>query len=264
MMQRSFERASGQLRPLKLIKDISEYAGGSVLFEIGKTKVLCSVTLQDGVPSFLRGTDTGWLTAEYAMLPMSTPRRTMRESSLIKRSGRSIEISRLIGRSLRAVVDRTLLGERTILIDCDVLQADGGTRTASITGAYCALRLAVAKWVAAGVLSRSILLDELAAISVGIVDGTPVLDLDFKEDTQAQVDFNFVLTRSGRVIEMQGAAERQPFSWEEFERMRALACQGVEQLFAFIDEHIDVTQENAPSSSATAHLGGSFDTTNAW
>jgi ribonuclease PH len=180
---------------------------------MGKTKVLCAVSLQQGVPHFLRGKKTGWLTAEYSLLPASTPIRTVREITANKRNGRTIEISRVIGRALRSVVNLDPLGEQTIFIDCDVLQADGGTRTACITGAYLALKAAVAQWLHRGIISETILIDELAAISVGLAQDTVLLDLDFIEDSATEADFNFVLTRSGKIIELQGSAEKFPIKW---------------------------------------------------
>src|ERR1700733_6301212 len=189
---RSGKREYNELRPLKVAYDIYSYTPGSVLFEMGNTKILCSVTLQNSVPHFLRGKRRGWLTAEYALLPASTPIRTVREVSANKRNGRTIEISRLIGRSLRSVADLAVLGESTIFIDCDVLQADGGTRTACITGAYLALKAAVVRWLEKGIIHQSLLKDELGAVSVGIADDLTLLDLDFIEDSTTFADFNFV------------------------------------------------------------------------
>ncbi len=240
---RSGQRDHDQLRPLRISYDIFKYASGSTLFEMGNTRVLCSVTLQQGVPHFLRGKKTGWLTAEYSLLPASTPIRTVREVTANKRSGRTIEISRLIGRSLRSVVNLNALGEQTIFMDCDVLQADGGTRTACITGAYLALKAAQTIWQDEGLLTGSLLIDELAAVSVGIADGTPLLDLDFVEDSATEADFNFVLTRSAKLIEIQGSAERFPLTWEQYDGMRALALKGVEELFAFYDRYPYVQNE---------------------
>jgi ribonuclease PH len=212
-----------------------------VLFALGNTKVLCSVTLQNGVPSFLKGKGTGWLVAEYAMLPTATATRTQRETQTMKRSGRSIEISRLIGRSLRTILDLQQLGERTITIDCDVLQADGGTRTACITGAYIALELATKQWVSNGLLPSSALIrDGLAAISVGFLNSVPLLDPDFSEDEALDADFNFVLTRSGSVVEVQGTAEKKAITWQQLEALHHEAQQGVTQLFVLINEAIAV------------------------
>lgn len=249
---RAGQRLHDQLRPLKITYDVFSYAAGSTLFEIGNTKVLCAVTLQQGVPHFLRGKKTGWLTAEYSLLPAATPIRTVREITANKRSGRTIEISRLIGRALRSVVNLDQLGEHTIFIDCDVLQADGGTRTACITGAYLALKSAIAKWMHKGILAKSILIDELAAISVGINQDIVLLDLDFMEDSVTEADFNFVLTRSGKVVELQGSAEGFPLTWEHYESMRFLAIKGIQELFTFFDHYPYIISSNnsllSPSS----------------
>ena len=244
---RTGQRSHDQLRPLRVSYDIFKYASGSTLFEMGNTKVICSVTLQQGVPHFLRGKKTGWLTAEYSLLPASTPIRTVREVTANKRSGRTIEISRLIGRSLRSVVNLGALGEQTIFMDCDVLQADGGTRTACITGAYLALRAAQAAWLNEGILTENLLVDELAAVSVGLANETPLLDLDFIEDSATEADFNFVLTRSGRLIEIQGSAERFPLTWDQYDQMRQLALKGVDELFCFYDRHPYVQPESMAS-----------------
>ena len=230
-------RSSDQLRSLKVTYDIYPYATGSTLFEMGNTKVLCAVTLQNGVPHFLRGRKCGWLTAEYSLLPASTPVRTVREITTNKRSGRTIEISRLIGRSLRAVTDLTAIGEQTIFIDCDVLQADGGTRTACITGAYLALKAAQVRWLEKGLISQPFIKDELAAVSVGVGSGSLILDMDFAEDSSIDVDFNFVLTRSHKIIELQGSAERGLLSWEEHDQVNKLARKGAAELFEFYDQH---------------------------
>lgn len=234
---RSGQRLYDQIRALRVTYDIYNYASGSALFEIGNTKVLCSVTLQQGVPHFLRGKKSGWLTAEYSLLPASTPIRTVREITANKRSGRTIEISRLIGRALRSVIDLGILGEQTIFIDCDVLQADGGTRTACITGAYLALKSAISKWIQKGIIKETILIDELAAISVGISQEITLLDLDFVEDNATEADFNFVLARSGKVIELQGTAERYPLTWEQYDNMKYLAIKGVGDVFSFYDQN---------------------------
>jgi len=238
---RSGARLSDQLRQLRVTYNVYQYAAGSVLFEIGNTKALCAVTLQPGVPHFLRGKKAGWLTAEYALLPTSTPSRTVREVTAHKRNGRTIEISRLIGRSLRAIVDLSLLSEQTIFIDCDVLQADGGTRTACITGAFLALRAAQEVWLERGIIPAALIKDELAAVSVGSVRGRALLDLDFLEDSSIDADFNFVLTRSGGVIEIQGSAEKAPLSWDDYEHMRFLSLKGVQELFNFFDTHPPVS-----------------------
>ncbi len=231
-------RKNDQLRKLKVTYDILAYAAGSTLFEIGNTKVLCSVTYQQGVPHFLKGKKTGWLTAEYALLPASTPLRTVRESNSYKKNGRTIEISRLVGRALRSVVKLDLLGERTIFIDCDVMQADGGTRTASITGAYLALRAAVANWGMQDIISEDILMDELAGISVGIKNGNSLLDIDFAEDSSVDADLNFILTRSGKIVELQASAEKSLISWQQYEKAKDVALIGLDEIFNFFDRSI--------------------------
>jgi ribonuclease PH len=234
---RSGQRSNDQLRSMRVSYDIYKYAASSTLFELGNTKILCSVTLQQGVPHFLRGTKKGWLTAEYSMLPASTPIRTVREVTANKRSGRTIEISRLIGRCLRSVSRLDALGEQTIFMDCDVLQADGGTRTACITAAYLALRAAQTKWLKEGRIGRELLVDELAAISVGISSDKPILDLDFIEDSASDADFNFVFTRSQKVVEIQGTAEKFPLSWDQYEAMKLHAQKGADDLFEFYDQN---------------------------
>lgn len=234
---RADRRGHDQLRSLRVTYDVFSYAAGSTLFEIGNTKVLCAVTLQQGVPHFLRGKKTGWLTAEYSLLPASTPIRTVREITTNKRSGRTIEISRLIGRALRAVSCLDVLGENTIFIDCDVLQADGGTRTACITGAYLALKAAVVRWLEKGIIHQSLLKDELGAVSVGIADDLTLLDLDFIEDSTTFADFNFVLTKSGKIIELQGSAEKMPITLAQYESMRLLAAKGTNELFKFFENN---------------------------
>jgi len=229
---RASGRRGNQLRSLRISYDVFEHAAGSVLFEIGKTKILCAVTLQTGVPAFLKGKNSGWLTAEYAMLPASTTVRTQREGTSMRKNGRSIEISRLIGRSLRTVTDLHLLGERTIVIDCDVLQADGSTRTACITGACLALKAAQARWLKLKMINQNFLKAEIVAISVGTLNGKAILDLDYKEDSMSDADFNFIITRSGDIIEIQGGAEKSAVSWDLFNTMYVLAIQGAQQLFA--------------------------------
>ncbi|HKY42012.1 MAG TPA: ribonuclease PH [Pyrinomonadaceae bacterium] len=225
-------RASDELRPVLITPGYLPYAEGSVLIEMGNTRVVCAASLEDRVPPFLRNSGQGWLTAEYAMLPRATQTRTAREIGRGGASGRTHEIQRLIGRSLRAVADMKALGERTITIDCDVLQADGGTRTAAITGSYVALALASNHLVRIGKISRSLTTDQVAAISVGIVDNTPLLDLKYDEDSRAEVDMNVVCTGDGRFIELQGTAEREPFSRAQMDELVALGVQGIEQLIA--------------------------------
>ncbi len=240
----SYKRLSGrkydQLRDMSISYNVFGYAPGSVLFELGNTKILCAVTLQAGVPPFLKGKKKGWLTAEYAMLPTSTHSRSVRDSSSVKKNDRSVEISRLIGRSLRAVVNLDLIGERTIHIDCDVLQADGSTRTACITGAYKALQSAVQLWLAQGDITQTIITGAVAAVSVGILNGQPLLDLDYQEDSIIDADYNFVLTDAGTIVEIQGTAEKQSLSWQEFDAMAAYARLGVNQLF----EHAKKTEKS--------------------
>lgn len=234
IIQRAHGRKFDQLRDIKISYNVFGYAPGSVLFELGNTKVLCSVTMQVGVPPFLKGSKTGWLTAEYAMLPTSCKTRSNRESTQGKRNDRSVEISRLIGRSLRSVVDLSRIGERTIHVDCDVLQADGSTRTASITGAYLALMKAVAFWVENGELIQSIITDAVVAVSAGFTAGTPLLDLDYAEDSIIDADYNFVFTESEKIIEIQGAAEKNALSWHEFDQLKNLAIKGATDYFALI------------------------------
>lgn len=223
-------RTSVQMRATKITPNISPYAEGSALIEVGGTKVICTASVEDKVPFFLRNKGTGWVTAEYAMLPRATNTRTQRESSRGP-SGRTQEIQRLIGRSLRAVVDMKLLGERQIFIDCDVIQADGGTRCASITGGYVALALACRKLLRNNVVKINPLMGEVAAVSVGIIEDTPILDLAYIEDSNAEVDMNIVCTGAGKFIEIQGTAEREPFSREQMDEMLAMAEKGIGTLF---------------------------------
>src|SRR6185436_11157066 len=225
-------RAPDELRPVCITPGFLPYAEGSVLIEMGNTRVVCSASIDDRVPPFLRNSGQGWLTAEYAMLPRATQTRTSREIGRGGPSGRTHEIQRLIGRSLRAVADLRVLGERTITIDCDVLQADGGTRTAAITGAYVAFALASRHLLKAGKIQRSIASNQVAAISVGIVGSTALLDLKYDEDSRAEVDMNVVCTGDGRFIELQGTAEREPFSRSQMDEMIALGMHGIEELIA--------------------------------
>jgi ribonuclease PH len=222
-------RTNDQIRLTKITPNFAPYAEGSALIEVGNTKVICTATVEDRVPPFLRNKGVGWVTAEYAMLPRATHTRTNRET--LRPSGRTQEIQRLIGRSLRAVVDTKLLGERQIFIDCDVLQADGGTRCASITGACVALGLAVKNLLLAGKLKKNPIISEVAAVSVGMIENTPILDLCYEEDSNAEVDMNIVCTGSGKFIEIQGTAERQPFNREQMNQMLELAEAGMSQLF---------------------------------
>ena len=225
-------RAPDELRPVLITPGYLPYAEGSVLIEMGKTRVVCAASLEDRVPPFLRNSGKGWLTAEYAMLPRATQTRTAREIGRGGPGGRTHEIQRLIGRSLRAVADLKVLGERTITIDCDVLQADGGTRTAAITGAYVALALASNNLLNIGKIQRSIITNQVAGVSVGIVDNVPLLDLKYDEDSRAEVDMNVVCTGDGRFIELQGTAEREPFSRAQMDELVALGIHGIEQLVA--------------------------------
>ena len=226
---RTDSRAQDQIRNTKITPNISPYAEGSALIEVGGTKVICTASVEDRVPLFLRNKGLGWVTAEYAMLPRATSTRTQRETQ--RPSGRTAEIQRLIGRSLRAVVDTKLLGERQIMLDCDVIQADGGTRCASITGAYVALALACRRLLKQGVIKSSPILSEVAAVSVGVIEGTPILDLAYEEDSSADVDMNVVCTGLGKFIELQGTAEREPFSRAQMDEMLVLADIGVNKLF---------------------------------
>lgn len=227
-MQRLDGRAPDQLRPVEIVTNVQKYAEGSVLIKFGNTHVLCSASIEAGVPPWLKGRGKGWLTAEYSLLPRATHTRTRRERN--GASGRTQEIQRLIGRSLRAAIDLQLLGERTVALDCDVLQADGGTRTAAITGAYVALAHAFATLVKDGSLKASPLVTQIAAISVGIVDGEPLLDLTYAEDSTAAVDCNIVQTGSGAFVEVQGTAEGQPFDRQQMDQMLDLGSKGIREL----------------------------------
>jgi len=229
-------RADGReldaLRPVAFDRDFTVFAPGSVLVSMGRTRVLCTASVEERVPPWMRGSGKGWVTAEYSMLPGSTAERASREAAKGKQSGRTQEIQRLIARSLRAVSDLVALGETQVTVDCDVLQADGGTRTASICGAYVALHDAFSRMVHKGQLAQHPLTDAVAAVSVGIVDGVPMLDLPYEEDARAEVDMNVVMTGSGRFVEVQGTAEGQAFSRSELTEMLALAEQGIAQLLA--------------------------------
>lgn len=235
-MARAGNRSTCDLRQVKITRNFTKHAEGSVLIEFGDTKVICTASIEESVPSFLRGKGAGWVTAEYSMLPRATHTRSSREAAKGKQGGRTLEIQRLIGRSLRAVTDLAKLGERSIYIDCDVIQADGGTRTASITGAYVALADALTKLVRIGVLVELPLKEAVAAVSVGIIDGEAMLDLDYNEDSTADVDMNFVMTSSNRFVEVQGTAEAQPFTADQMDVMRELAIKGISRLFAVQQE----------------------------
>jgi ribonuclease PH len=232
-------RAADELRPVRITPGYLPYAEGSALIEVGQTRVICSASVEERVPPFLRNRGQGWITAEYAMLPRATLQRTPRETGRGGPSGRTHEIQRLIGRSLRAVADMTVLGERTITLDCDVLQADGGTRTAAITGAYVAFALAARRLLRAGKITRNPVTDQVAAVSVGIVNGTPLLDLKYDEDSKAEVDMNVVCTGGGRFVEVQGTAEGTPFGREEMDRMLALAALGIGQFIRLQREALE-------------------------
>ncbi len=229
---RPSERQTDALRPVTLETGVNRYAEGSCLVSFGHTKVLVTASLEEGVPGFLRGKGQGWVTAEYGMLPRATHTRGRREAAQGKQSGRTQEIQRLIGRSMRAIVDLKALGERQISIDCDVIQADGGTRTAAITGAWVALRLATRYLMDEGLIVTDPILDQVAAISCGVFAGTPVLDLDYEEDSNAEADANFVLTGKGDIVEIQATGEKRGFSEAEFEALFSLARKGIADLCA--------------------------------
>jgi ribonuclease PH len=232
MIYRSDNRAPDQMRPVNILPDYIPTAEGSALIEVGNTRVICTASVEETVPVFLRNMGKGWVTSEYAMIPRATLTRTPRESSKGRTSGRSQEIQRLIGRSLRAVTDLVALGERTIWLDCDVIQADGGTRTASITGAFVALGLALGKLMEAGTLTAAPIRDFVAATSVGIVDGEIMLDLCYEEDSRAEVDLNFVMTGAKKIVEVQATAEQRPFDESQLKKMMDYARKGIDLLIA--------------------------------
>ena len=244
-LERTDGRAFDELRPVKITPGYLPYAEGSVLIEMGLTRVVCAASVDERVPSFLRNTGQGWITAEYSMLPRATQQRTPREVRRGAPSGRTHEIQRLIGRSLRVAADMRHLGERTITLDCDVIQADGGTRTAAITGAYVAFALAANALLRTRKIQRNIITSEVAAISVGIVGNMPLLDLKYDEDSRAEVDMNVVCTGDGRFIELQGTAEREPFTREQMESLVALATKGIRSL-------IELQREAIASASQVA------------
>jgi ribonuclease PH len=229
---RADKRAPDGLRPVSITADYLEFSAGSALIEIGKTKVVAAATIEEKVPSFLKGSGKGWITAEYAMLPCSTEKRTPRERSPGRMSGRTQEIQRLIGRSLRTVTDLRTLGERTITIDCDIIQADGGTRTASITVGCIALALALKRLMDGGIIDQMPLKNLVSAVSVGIVDGNLLLDLDYLEDSSAEIDMNVVKTDTGKIVEIQATAEKSPFSKKDFNSLLSLAEKGIKVLFS--------------------------------
>jgi len=246
-------RAPDQLRPVRITRGFTRHAEGSVLVEFGETRVLVTATVEDGVPGFMRGKGEGWITAEYGMLPRSTHTRSAREAARGKQGGRTLEIQRLIGRSLRAIVDMRALGERTVTLDCDVLQADGGTRTASITGAYVALADAMTTLLLRRVLAASPLHGQVAAVSVGIVRGEPVVDLDYPEDSSAETDMNVVMNNGGGFVEVQGTAEGHAFRRHELDQLLDLAANACQQLFALQLEALQAplaVPEGAPRGKA--------------
>jgi ribonuclease PH len=236
-------RGGEDLRPIDITPGFIKHADGSALIEMGDTRVICTAKLEDRVPPFLRKSGKGWITAEYGMLPSSSPTRIPREAARGKVGGRTHEIQRLIGRSLRSVADLDRLGERTVWLDCDVIQADGGTRTASITGAYVALACALERWVADKSVPEGLLRDSVAAVSAGVVDGQALLDLDAGEDNHAEVDMNFVMTGSGKFVEVQGTAEKQPFSPAELDQLIHLARKGIERI---LDVQQQVLRDRRP------------------
>ena len=230
MLERSYGRQTHEMRPIRITTHYTKHAEGSVLIEVGETKVICTASVTEGVPRFMKDKPEGWVTAEYGLLPRATHTRCDREAAKGKQSGRTQEIQRLIGRSMRAIVDRTKIPGFTIQLDCDVIQADGGTRCASITGAWVALALAVQTMIEKGQIAESPLKGHVAAISAGIYDGTPVVDLDYQEDSHCGTDMNFVMTSDGRFVEIQGTAEGEPFSQEEMNTMTQLAKDAIAQL----------------------------------
>ena len=229
-------RALDELRTVSITRDFTWHAEGSVLIEFGKTKVICNASIEAGVPSFLRGKDTGWITAEYGMLPRSTGSRMQREAAQRKQGGRTMEIQRLIGRSLRSIIDMDLLGENTVVIDCDVIQADGGTRTASITGGCLALNDAINKALTDGLITKNPIKEMIASVSVGIHDGNALLDLNYSEDSTAETDMNVVMDDKNNFIEIQGTSEKRPFTYQELESMLVLAKKGITELFKYQKE----------------------------
>ncbi|MBI4552898.1 MAG: ribonuclease PH [Candidatus Latescibacteria bacterium] len=245
MTARSDGRQSDELRLVKITRSFLRHAEGSALIEMGRTVVICSATVEESVPKFLKATGRGWVTAEYGMLPRSTAERVAREGRQGHLSGRTQEIQRLVGRSLRSVVELDALGERTILIDCDVLEADGGTRTAAITGSFVALYDAIQGLLQAGRVDHSLIRDFIAAVSVGVIQGVPTLDLCYEEDAAADVDLNLVMTGSGHLVEIQGTAEHHPFSTAQLHRMLDLGRQGIEQLVALQKATLDLPPDAA-------------------
>lgn len=245
---RSNNRTAAQMRPIHITPNFLPHADGSCLIAFGNTKVICTASIEESVPPFLKGTGQGWITAEYGMLPASTASRMRREAAAGKQSGRTQEIQRLIGRSLRAVVALEQLGERQILIDCDVIQADGGTRTAAITGAFVALKIAIDKLIYTQILTHNPIQEAVAAVSVGVVNGIPLLDLDYPEDSQCDSDINVVMNASGNILEIQGTAEGAPFSISELNQLIALASDGIQQLLGAQQSALaTITHQQMPS-----------------
>lgn len=256
-MQENFNRSDGrrhdQLRQVRIVPDAYGYACSSILLELGNTKVLCAVTLQKTVPPFLKGKKTGWLNAEYAMLPAATQVRSARGATTLKPIGRSMEISRLLGRSLRAMVNMSVLEERTITVDCDVLQADGGTRTACLTAASLALQIADYRWQQEGIISQSVIVDTLVGVSIGVIGENVLLDLAYTEDSMVDADVNFIINSAGKVIEIQGTAEHAPLGWDNLDRCYRLACEGALELRAACER---VKQDSMVMAVSTQlHIG---------
>ncbi|MDO7906925.1 ribonuclease PH [Paenibacillus sp. JX-17] len=247
---RSNGRNSDQLRPVTLTANVNKYAEGSVFIQVGDTKVMCTATVEERVPPFMKGQGKGWVTAEYSMLPRATHSRNQRESARGKLTGRTMEIQRLIGRALRSVVDLPALGERTITLDCDVIQADGGTRTTSITGAFVAMAMAMNKLSQQNKLSTFPITDFLASVSVGVVNGTPVLDLNYDEDSKAKVDMNVVMTGAGKFVELQGTGEDSPFDREELNQLISLGELGIQEMISHQKEILGPIADKITQRSA--------------
>lgn len=259
VVQRKNGRAFNAIRPLSVTRNILSHAPSSVLIELGNTKVLCAVTLQQGVPFFLKGKGTGWLTAEYALLPTATETRTSRDVFGSKQNGRTVEISRVIGRSLRTVVDLSVIGERTLYIDCDVLQADGGTRVASLLGASLALVYAQESWLASGLIMHPFMKDEIIAVSIGVQGkDTIIIDPDYQEDQMMHADFNVIMTKSGKLIEIQGGSEKEPISFDLFNKIRDLAVESVGNIaesLQKIDSAVVMTPYTGKSENSKKTVG---------
>ncbi len=256
LLARADGRRPDQLRPVALERDFTEFAPGSVLVRMGRTAVLCTASFSEDTPRWMKGSGKGWVTAEYSMLPGSSPERVEREAARGRQSGRTQEIQRLIGRSLRAVTDLVVLGERQVTLDCDVLQADGGTRTASIVGAWVALHDACSRMLSAGLLAAHPVKEGCAAVSVGVVNGTPLLDLAYVEDSVAEVDMNVVMTSSGRLVEVQGTAEGAPFSRSDLDEMLSLAGEGIKSLLSEQAQVVAVPPSRRDTGSAAKQKGG--------